>query len=544
MSEEDRRRFDRIVESIAPRIQGVNHFHGSVYTFHDFNHHCTNIYHIIDGIVLTDDAYVISDPLTERELYLLNLSVLLHDIGMHKVTYVNRNKHAIESAKIIEAMYNNSESALSVAHSGISKNEIKALKRIVIAHSDNKPGVCELDSEELNETINDLKGTIRVKLLAAILRIADELDITSERIGSLRIKEELSSARERLTNEIYRKEMTTEERKDLENSVESLEYWKRLEYISSLEPQPDGIVVAKADDEEINKQIELGESQKSIVDALTEIEKKIQLEYGRFKKIIDSSVVYSHITGLKGFRIESKSEHIIRELYRTNGGENVNGKENDRASIKVLSQELSNKITRFVKKRELIEGGHFYRQDGYCARDWINVREIIGTGGFFRECEELLLSYVSSVIKNKNKVFFLIGIDFSGMLIGSKISVALNLPYAYAIPHGENTEGISDRELTVYPDGNYDGVVIITDVIVTFHTISRILKRYKLEEKEVYIVGVLYRNPIEGYRNDEYNELRNRAVVLNKDFDIELQCNSNCLIKEQYGCIALNLPSR
>ena len=148
---------------------------------------------------------------------------------------------------------------------------------------------------------------------------------------------------------------------------------------------------------------------------------------------------------------------------------------------------------------------------------------------------------------NKENVA-IIGVDFSGMLIGSKAGLTLGIPFIYAKNEDKSIPN-SPRKLTVELGDNISHVIIMTDVIVTYHTIDALLEKYQLKDKLLAIFGILYREPIVSgeYEKDlikgDFTELEKKTYVFNKDYGIELHCSKDCPIKNDYRCIADNLPA-
>lgn len=131
-------KFCTIVEGYREKISDNLVIGDSAFTLHDFDHHCFDIYKIISE-VLFDEELVYSEKygLSERELYIMNLAVLFHDIGMSNGLDRARDNHSLNSADYIDRQFKDSRSVLS-QNSDLSANEIKALKAIIIAHSNLK----------------------------------------------------------------------------------------------------------------------------------------------------------------------------------------------------------------------------------------------------------------------------------------------------------------------------------------------------------------------------------------------------------------------
>ena len=98
-----------------------------------------------------------------------------------------RDNHSLNSADYIDRQFKDSRSVLS-QNSDLSANEIKALKAIIIAHSNLKDrSVQESDNGLKSHKLQDYKarlGIIRTRFLAGVLRLADELDVSVERLGT------------------------------------------------------------------------------------------------------------------------------------------------------------------------------------------------------------------------------------------------------------------------------------------------------------------------------------------------------------------------
>ena len=174
----------------------------SAFTLHDFDHHCFDIYKIISE-VLFDEELVYSEKygLSERELYIMNLAVLFHDIGMSNGLDRARDNHSLNSADYIDRQFKDSRSVLS-QNSDLSANEIKALKAIIIAHSNLKDrSVQESDNGLKSHKLQDYKarlGIIRTRFLAGVLRLADELDVSVERLGTGELQQELEEQEQKV----------------------------------------------------------------------------------------------------------------------------------------------------------------------------------------------------------------------------------------------------------------------------------------------------------------------------------------------------------
>ena len=220
-----RRKFDQLVSKVKPilntqqpfSIDGKNSV--SCYTPHDFDHHCCNIYHIISERLFQDHVYS-EKNIKPEELFLLNVAVLFHDISMAKNFRFKREIHSLASAERLVELHQENP-AISDA---INEEFIASLTEIIKAHSDIKdPSVPErergLNCSRLTNTMPcGPCENLRAKMLAVILRVADELDITISRYG----------------NGYFLKMLNPEN----ESERESITKWNLLNYFSTVSRDP------------------------------------------------------------------------------------------------------------------------------------------------------------------------------------------------------------------------------------------------------------------------------------------------------------------
>lgn len=86
--------FFKIVDYYGPQLPERLVIEGSAYTMHDFNHHCINIYKIVSEIILWPNIAYGNNGLSGKELFILDLAILFHDIGMNAYLTGGRNDHS------------------------------------------------------------------------------------------------------------------------------------------------------------------------------------------------------------------------------------------------------------------------------------------------------------------------------------------------------------------------------------------------------------------------------------------------------------------
>ncbi len=185
--------FDRLVNAYANRLNQPCIVENTLFTPHDFNKHCNNIYKIVSDIILANAI------LDTKEWLILNIAILFHDISMSGKlpSNIHRETHSLESADFVLSEWDNNNSILRRVASEadiITQNDIYAISHIIRAHSDVKDGSTSPSENGLNDPQLSFNfNGINSLGLACVLRLADELDVTSDRIGSTYYAEQLSS---------------------------------------------------------------------------------------------------------------------------------------------------------------------------------------------------------------------------------------------------------------------------------------------------------------------------------------------------------------
>ena len=131
--------------------------------------HLRNVEAYLDQIILGLDQSPFArhhHGLTPGELYVLLASVLFHDIGRSQ----KGPGHAVASQEQIEKQF---------AHLGIPSREIaRVIGRIALYHG----GQPAEGADELPDVVVDRFGEIRQLSLAAVLRLADQMDSAHTRV--------------------------------------------------------------------------------------------------------------------------------------------------------------------------------------------------------------------------------------------------------------------------------------------------------------------------------------------------------------------------
>lgn len=543
-------RFEEIVKEYSVKLSDRVIMNGSAFTLHDFEHHCFNIYKIISEILFDEELIYKHDyGISQRELFVLNLSVLFHDIGMYNVLGATRENHSLKSAEYIQKEYDDSRSVLR-KKADLTNNELKALKSIVAAHSDIKDGSVKDEYNGMKSL--DLKdytakqGKIRARFLAGVLRLADELDISSDRLGTGEIEQQIEEGIEKY--EKLRKSADTgvnqKELEQWEGFRISLEHWKRLHLISSVQRNADGKTIEiLIDDDYVTVCLDDGKTEKSVARECIEIYKAVEKKFNEVKEIAFNQKKLSNYVPVDRLVIITSNEILdreiadglsIRRLVPQEKNEKYASSElagENKKYPKILDLALEKDIYDEINKRNLIKFGHFLLNDTYCARDWIDTREVVETKNILNKLVDVIVKDINT---NTHREFAIVGIDLVGALLASRVAFALQKPLSYIVSEqDESNNSNQEIELSI---GNEIDIILLTDAIVTYNTVKKAIKKYKMSMRIDSIYTILYRP------NDDIildNEYILKTHSINNMFGIELFEKCKCIYQKN-NCIAQN----
>ncbi len=534
MEKEHQESFDRLAEHYGELLNRGCPIGEVLYTAHDFDKHCNDIFRIISEIIL---LHADSNMFTSKELYVLHLSVLFHDISMAVNKNWNRNTHSKESADYVKDEENNQSSPLAQEkqRNNITHNDISVIRKIITAHSDIKDGSVEDEKNGIKnpELLFRMSGGINGKAIAAILRLADEFDITSDRLGTELFADQLS----------------------VENEKEriSIKHWKRLHYFSMMDYTENDLsqIEIYCDDEYINLN---NDDISNIVCEIMEVRSKILKELTTALNLVFNKPENSKI----GFRsdkikIVSGNEIVNREINSMldpissfNNLKELSTIINaeDKAIVKteliesmeyeypdVLHEHTSNILKEYIENKNLLDGGHYKINSKYCSRDWIDTNEIIETEKICDICIEKFAEHCTKKSFNENAI--IIGLDLEGSILAALLAMKLNLPFQYVIPaKSEDKNSTNDIEQVLPKDKN---IIVVTDVICTYDTVSTTIDKYELSDRVVAIYTLLYRG-LKLKKSNE-NSLEKITFCINKEFPIEVIESKDCNYSK---CIAKN----
>lgn len=163
------------------------------FTPHDFSHHCVDIYTILSNLIDNNNKF------SAEEMFLLLTSVLFHDVGM---SIASNEESRLKHSEIGKQRILNDLSGEEFFVKNCDQGFIDLLGDIIYAHSDLKLETGEIYKYTFEEIICKYEkrsfpviGTspINVIYIAALLRFADELDISYKRVADTGYKHKKNS---------------------------------------------------------------------------------------------------------------------------------------------------------------------------------------------------------------------------------------------------------------------------------------------------------------------------------------------------------------
>lgn len=532
----------------------------TVYTSHDFDRHCFDLYRIISMYLLREEGI---GQLSQEELYLLNLSVLLHDISMCRGGYekdantmFNRDIHALQSAQWIRHEFDQGTTPLY--QSGLTADQVEIICDICKAHStlkdrDTPTGLFE---PELKYKKDGKTGEIRVKALAGILRIADELDVTRHRLANADEMDRL------LTADDGRPEVQT----FIRENKKSRKHFRRLLLIRKLERCEDNTTqLALRIDMSQAKKRQLAGDEENLVDDLLEIQRKIQgeldalwsevisKETARAERLITvKTVVWTeedeqYIQSLRlsevadpPVNIRPVQEDPSRVSDAIEGAESHIFSADDPSgmgmSIDLLDSRLSQKIGKCIIERHLLHVGHYKLNLTYCARDWIDTEGLMDDSGLVTDIISAFSDHICTSYRTEK--FTIVGLDLFGARVAAQIGFILQKPFTYVIPAHQYEEADS-HEVDIPDIPTQHKVVLVTDSVITGFTTTEIIQKNHWEDRVLAVYTVFYRKP-KNEKDVKSAYFPCEVHALNADFSAEIALTDNCPYGDKSLCQAVN----
>lgn len=546
MDERHKNSFMKLVDTYAGGMYTKTVISGRPNIVYDFERHCCNLFKIISNIIF-DEAIVYNKDtgLNQTELYMLNLGVLLHAISIFEGNISRLCDYSKESANIIKQWVSNNSLGFN-SNCLLKPAECYTLIDIIRVHNDSTNDASKAcDLTELN-SLEDVKefygGTIRSRLLAGVLRLANKMDFTAERLGDDDSEEQLRRMIEEKSYPIESEEEFIKSKRDFE----------KLHYISTMERSENRQqVILVIDDHYVEKRINDGSDLDDIRDFLITLYKELELELSEIKTKVFDTYEAAHYVQLKEIVFKTNNKELetrlITKMRLMNHGQHksysyqesddyntqpVNHDEIHQGKISLVSDDIAKRLSKEVSARNLLKFGHFRLDNQYCARDWIDTRELVETEKILSEMVKHIITHIST---NISEVDLIIGVDLVGSLLASRLGFPLNCPMTYVIP--DIVIPYSSRQDIDVNISQYNRIIIVVDSIVTGETLKKLIYERELENKIVAIYTMFYRNchaPM--FLEDS---LLSKTYCLNNSYGAEVYDMKNCPYKEK-KCMARN----
>lgn len=506
-----------------------------IYTLHDFDHHCFDIYRTISLFLLRDP-----ESLSEEEWYLLNLAVLFHDISMcvggydqdsKKHTSFDRNRHSVQSAEWIQHEFNDKKTHLGSCQ-GLDAQQVRIICDLCAAHSDvkgegNPAEKNGLYNPALNNPTNGKTGAIRMKLLAGLLRIADELDITESRLGNYRTEEQFEE--------------------DDENDNESRNHWQRLHLFRDIVRDSENyeLLLLQVNEGTLRERLDNGDAM-NVVDDLEIVHEKVRHELDTLLTILRKDGKNAGVFVIHNVEINIIDEELRRKIdalkkeklppaigeKTTHDGPASSTDNTEDNRIKTaedpvieIGGNIGTFLHRYVLDNNLLSVGHFQLNDEYCARDWLDTERIAANKELSKRITKALAEAIKiQICGMETSEYVIIGLGLVGTRQAAEVAFYMEMPFSYVIP-AHQSKNFDTHEIKIPAVGAEKKIILITDCIVTGKTIRRIISDNKWTNNIIAAYSVFWRNP----RNIPVTPLEGFPVyTLCKEFPAEISEVKKC----------------
>jgi orotate phosphoribosyltransferase len=487
MDEEHKRNWKWFADEIKESLDKGSIHKDVAFTLHDFSHHCYNIYNIISTVILYKESFNNSE-LSSEALYLLNIAVLFHDYSMTRPNF-NRLRHSAESEDMFKEFWK------TRAKNKLTKKQVDIICCIIYAHSNIKEVDINNKEKNLEITINDIRldknppgdieDVIYTKFLAGVLRLADELDLTEDRVGE------------------YEDQLKNLD-KDNKSQMYSLSCWEELQLFSAIKCIDNDVVLSlnadKYYEDSTKAELIIEKVLKKANDSLALITDSC------FKGTIRRLILCTNIkVEESNIRIISeKSESAVlhqinlvdennKEDYLDNSDiPNNPGSDKKTIIVSLINQSISKKLDTYVFDENLLIGGHFNLNDFLCTRDWINSNYILDCKEMRYKIYDEFKNHICKRWGSENlQNTLIVGIEVYGTIIASSVAFDLKLPCAYIIPEkSKEKHSMQDKRFSA---DKYKNIILFTDVIVSGDTVKEVIKLNNLSGKVNAIYTVFYR---------------------------------------------------
>lgn len=502
------------------------------YTYHGKEH--IGMVEQYVGRLLGEDRI---SKLTNEELFVLLMGAMCHDVGMSEYktvgdTYIpDRENHNINSYLKVYDLNKNSSGTLGIKVPSDNPKYFKAIALLCLGHRDHKENSkkkctllekCEIDGQtvDIPELISLPNNTdVHVRYLAAVLRLADEIDVTNQRAPKdieMHLKNFITDvAKEHwCTHQLFEKVEITHAR-----GITTI----------CLIPNKEEIVARFTDKENPI-------SKKQLLRMVFSRRKKIEEEISVVNKITrDSSLIRS---GLEAeYRVEicfdndvvtkEDFEQYQKDVDRQQEEENnaapqkaIDDGDNELVGKKKSPVELFNEdIIRMKRDNNLLETGSFSfsfeKGKNEYTKYFINTQLLL--------TKRDTLNSITDIFKDHyldKKIDCVIGIGKAGIILSPNLSLKLDCDSSYLICDWEDTTSVNWEKSSSVIETTQN-VVVLLDVIstgtVTKQAIERIKEKNKTILENIYVGTVFCTNKAIKDEIEKVDKVKD-VFFINSDF--------------------------
>jgi orotate phosphoribosyltransferase-like protein len=527
----------------APLVQDVK------YVPHDLQHSVRVLESFCDMV----------DPNATKEFdsrtwFIVGVSIYLHDIAM-QFKPEDRKKHGMDGASFIQEQ---ADLQTTPIHT-LDQDDIYCIKKIVNAHT-NSPG---LSTEKVFQTIESAyppgKDSIMLKQLAAMIRIADELDISRDRIKKYDRFDygiEISIDENQINDESF----VHWEKCELFNRPQIVQDNSRRDYNIHLVPIDETVknridiygyritclllaIVINKVSKSLNEMKAYGDISKngyckdlSAVLMVTN-PPNLELESAYFELSVESIKEASIASEIKEYKFPKETAKRKKNLSRTS------------IDIKVVANKQAKKLQAQLKNINFIESGHYKVSSTHCVHDWINCKMLVHN----RELSDLMIKCIVNDILSRSTLEencalklpdVVLGVDSTGFLLASKVAMTLCLPFTSYIPSRYNNE-ISEMDRNIFGEftTKCSDIVLITDVVVFGEAVAQAIaaiKKIVSIENDCITIYTMFVRETNSKLDSELEGVHIKSLT--KKLSTSLIEEKECLLRLQGRCVDTKKP--
>lgn len=497
-----------IRDKVADKLEDTPRDGDNVFTDHGYGH-CVRIFRCINN--LAEGCTSFYQHINDEELFYLGVSILLHDYVMTKNSAL-RKTHSISARKeLVSSFFKMKDDPIISLFRPLNDVQTDIVTSIISAHSDPKDdddNVLFRSLEEIKDKENSGEnGIVKTNLLAALLRLGDELDCTSARI----VSQTLVGESQRLQNE----------------------HWRKCELILEIKPPISGArnknkIFVKIHDQMFNT----SDDKLNDVDLIDSILHKLQTSLDEvndlvFDRYASSWWHYNSVvltegceTTLSAYRSQQAvgiNEPVVE--LQVEGA--VQKNQVDLGFVVVPDASMSEQLKALVLKHKLFGSGHFEISTERHVRDWIYTSKLLEDNDYFSPIINSFVELVRRLNIDTSKTI-VVGEGFPGLLIASQLAFSSGMGGSYVIPSSIGEEHVEQEKLIDIPDGF--NVIFVSDVIADGDTllesIDILVGKCGVKKEQILIaLSIFYRPSSKEVGLPEH--LKGKIYALNADFPIQ-----------------------